>query len=41
MSDGPFGLGWRKQLTEVQVPSVFRSVPGNSQLKKQEEKPVG
>jgi len=34
MLDGPFGLEWRKQLTEVQVPRVFRSITGHSKLKK-------
>lgn len=39
--DGLFGLEWRKRLTEVQVPRVFRSVIGKSRLKKQEENGVG
>lgn len=39
--DGLFGLEWRKQLTEVQVPRVFRSVIGKGRLKKQEENGAG
>ena len=34
MLDGLLGLEWRKQLAEVQVPRVFRSVTGNGKLKK-------
>lgn len=39
--DGPFALEQRKQLPEVQVPRVFRSVTGNSKLEKQEGSHVG